>query len=397
MEVRAVEWKALDGSGWAQAAQEQAAAEANAIYGVAEFELGAGFRLRDHVPAGTSLLAQDGGSLSVVVGGVDGADLRDLRRLLADVFPDLRTGGVEGEEAWRLLAEVLANHDDESLIFVGPHGRFWNLMRVRAYHPVFDVDREQVTLVPVTVAVLGHALLTVWHDAPTSQTPHAGVIDARARNGRYSCERDDDIISIASGYVTALAESYAEAVLAATRHLDRWEASFVETVTADSAPRALPTIAPVSRLRRAATRLQFGLDHLTTVRGRPLSSEAWSGFDLDPVLRDEGKRAVDQASVAIDRLRVDVSDAFMMVNTAAISAQVQAARREQGQVEHLQRLVTRLTAFLLVPSLVAAIFGANVELPGETLDARATIMWCTIGVSAILTYGILTWLERRQK
>ena len=90
----------------------------------------------------------------------------------------------------------------------------------------------------------------------------------------------------------------------------------------------------------------------------------------------------------VSRLRNDVSDAFVTANTVAISEQLQLSREQEEKTGRLQTTVTRLTSFLLVPGLVAAIFGANVELPGSR-EGQAWAMVILMVFGALGAYLLL--------
>ena len=83
-----------------------------------------------------------------------------------------------------------------------------------------------------------------------------------------------------------------------------------------------------------------------------------------------------------------------MLGTTAIAQQLDASRVAQDRFGRFQQSFTLLTALVLVPGLVAAVFGANVELPFRDSSARA--MWIAMVVGAALTLLVLMLLGRRR-
>lgn len=86
-------------------------------------------------------------------------------------------------------------------------------------------------------------------------------------------------------------------------------------------------------------------------------------------------RALDDFGRMADRLRVTVD-----------LLQFQVAQKQQQAAERLQRRFELLTAVFVLPALVAAIYGANTELPGRGGWVGFAVMICLMALTALLGY-----------
>ena len=91
-----------------------------------------------------------------------------------------------------------------------------------------------------------------------------------------------------------------------------------------------------------------------------------------------------------------VKDARRAVGTLSglvSSQQVVIVQRQRLDVERLQRLVTVVGAAVLVPGLVAAIFGANVDVPGQNTAAGFWGMVLLMAAGGLGSYWLLRATE----
>ena len=169
--------------------------------------------------------------------------------------------------------------------------------------------------------------------------------------------------------------------------VDTWESKLFESVSGGA---GLTDLSQLGAFRANATALRTKVDELDAQIRLDLHRAVWSTGHhsvVDLAVDDE----IENARGRIEKLRSDVSDAFVAANTVAIAVQLDLAQRQQVQVNKLQSTATRLTAFLLVPGLVAAVFGANVSLPGSNGSDRLWLMLGTMVLGAALTFGLLQW------
>lgn len=80
--------------------------------------------------------------------------------------------------------------------------------------------------------------------------------------------------------------------------------------------------------------------------------------------------------------RISLRASFELLNTASQGAQAYAAERNQKASERLNVMVTTVTAVLLVPSLVASVYGANVrELAPDARGSVPLLLVLMLGLS----------------
>ncbi len=326
-----------------------------------------------------------------------------MEEWLRQVFPTLKSTLMPPVgDALDAVAMTLSDFTDERAVFVGDDHTQWNFRPFRGRLPQLVGTSGHVRFVPLTVVVLGRALIAIWHDSDESALEAAVVIDGLARRRQYSPQISEPVYAVGSRYVETVLGSYRAVASDAAGLLDAWEADFVSTASADLGPDAfdpLGSIGVLGVLRATATALQRGLDEMSGSPGRPAEFGWWSATDhtRSRIESEDINAALSLSRAEVGRLRTDVSDAFLTASTVAIATQVRLANLAQDRVGRLQRAVTLLTAFLLVPSLVAAIFGTNVALPGRTPHDRAVIMYITMAVAAGATFILLTLVERSRR
>jgi Mg2+ and Co2+ transporter CorA len=73
---------------------------------------------------------------------------------------------------------------------------------------------------------------------------------------------------------------------------------------------------------------------------------------------------------------------------------LQSTATQQESTERLQRLLGKVTGLVLVPTLVAGLFGANTELPGRGTWLGFELMMILIVLTAITAYFVIRRLTR---
>lgn len=94
-----------------------------------------------------------------------------------------------------------------------------------------------------------------------------------------------------------------------------------------------------------------------------------------------------------NEIEADAKEAVTRMSGLINSQQVVMVQRQRVEVERFQRLVTLVGAAVLVPGLVAAGFGANVEYPGAHTRAAFWAMLLLMAASALGSYAILRCYE----
>lgn len=175
--------------------------------------------------------------------------------------------------------------------------------------------------------------------------------------------------------------SYANAWRALAAWLDGWERVFYEDATHE------PTT--LKELRGLASEFRARLNAINVPRDE--AGNAWFGRVNDPKLAGRADRNIDRALAGLDRLSDMLRSAFAMLQANATTRQLQIAqeqqveaRRQQEEADEKARRFERIGAFVLVPTLVAGMWGENTWVPGEKQP------W---GFVLTLTIGLLgAWL-----
>jgi hypothetical protein len=152
--------------------------------------------------------------------------------------------------------------------------------------------------------------------------------------------------------------------------------------------------------RVSAGRRDFDLKSLIDLRGligqfakrlramklpRELEHGQWFADCATPDRSESIDGMLDRGLDDLGRLMERVRSAFDLVQIELSTIQQQAA-------EGLQRRLELITAVLLVPTLIAGIFGANTSLPGRERWAGFWIM-----VAAMIVWGILAYVYLRRQ
>lgn len=377
MYVRAIEYQPREGHGWSTVAAEQMATDHLVAAERVADSIASPVEMRQALPVGCTFAGDMPDSLRIVFGDVSSTDEGELAGWLEAIFPEL-------EDSKEIAAELCGRGRVRRLRASFP-ARTWNLFRLHIEAPDFSDVNAELKWIPGTIVVLENALIVLWHDTDNTEIGVSAGIDALVRGGHYTGSRSVSVTKVASQYAVEAVNAAAETAVDAASSVDVWESRLFESVGQRI---AMPDLVWLGRLRSCATVLRAKVDQLNAQVQSGQRRFIWSGNDgerIGSVVDGE----IEDAHLRIAQLRADVSDAFIAANTVAIAEQLSLGQRQQDQVNRLQVGVTRLTAFLLVPGLVAAVFGANVALPGSTGSTRLWLMLGTMVVGAVLTYVVL--------
>lgn len=383
MEVRAVEYQPASGIGWAYLNETQSGARHWSSWASpTERPVETAEDLRREMPARAPLDHEAGNTLRLVLGAVSASDVEELGAWLSAAFEDLRNPAE--------TASALCDPDNADLVMSMLEERGHNLFRLRIAVPRFVVEEGTLRWYQGTISVLEGLLLVLWHPGPDQDVSACAQVDGWARESHYSGEKAMPVTTLASNYVSQTANGIRTAAEEATRFVDRWEAELFASTGEHS---RAPDLRQMGNVRIGASALQANLDRLSSQIAPGPWRSSWSSMGFTRI--DETVAGpIDRAGELVSRLRGDVSDAFVAANTVAISEQLRSSREQEAKVSRLQITVTRLTSFLLVPGLVAAVFGANVKLPGSP-EERAWAMVALMVAGALITYLSLRRLAER--
>ncbi len=396
MHARAIEWRPASGDGWASLANDQIrAAQFSRIDAPSDEPELLSPAMRRHLSDGVSFIVPPADLILLVFGCVQADDAAEMRPWLDGLFPDiLDPGPLTQRHPLDEMASILCDYADDRWLMLGSERQAWNLGRTRMRLPVFSGGI--LSLVPLTVSILGNALIACWHDRDVDAVEHTSRVDGEVREQRYSGLAGAAVDELASRYVASCLKAYARATTECNRWLDGWEDAYIAAVAARTAS-SREAFDELSAMRRNVLRLQNALDELEQGRTRSLADAWWSTEELARVATATVIEAMEQATTSVSRLRAGVSDAFVMASIAATMEQSRVAYETQARFGRLQQAVTWLTAFLLAPGLVAAVFGANVALPGREGVQRTIVMVVLMAVAALATFALLSRIVDRDR
>lgn len=147
-------------------------------------------------------------------------------------------------------------------------------------------------------------------------------------------------------------------------------------------------IAAVGRLEQEVNVVLDDLESRT--KGR-----AW-----DETRVDTAEASLRRALESLGRIRGDARTTVDMIGSTRASAHLKVAEeqraaesRQREREQRLARTIALLTSALLIPTLVASVFGANVSLPREGTTWKTWLMFaCMVGLGS-LGYGFLRELD----
>lgn len=247
-----------------------------------------------------------------------------------------------------------------------------------------NVDDERRFEVTVEVLIGRDALVAISSDRPVPRQALWRLAERSAReliqavaNGAKDFELATDVaaqiryaaLSVLRGRIDEIEESVREALAD-------------ENVTEED----------YAALREYPRRLATVEEHCRAVRDVESESlrpaPATTGVVLRPITP-----LVDMFWKHADEVEDEARRAVATLSGLVSSQQVVIVQRQRLDFERLQRLVTVVGAAVLVPGLVAAVFGANVNVPGEGIAAGFWGMLLLMAAGGLGTYWVLRSTE----
>ena len=114
----------------------------------------------------------------------------------------------------------------------------------------------------------------------------------------------------------------------------------------------------------------------------------------DP-LRIMGPGVIDEFPAAFDGVEDEAREAVARLSGLISSQQVVLTQRQAAEAERFQRLITLVGTAVLVPGLVAAVFGANVGFHGRDKVEAFWAMLLFMVAGGVASYALLRSLEMR--
>jgi CorA-like Mg2+ transporter protein len=154
------------------------------------------------------------------------------------------------------------------------------------------------------------------------------------------------------------------------------------------------------RLRFPELQRELGLlaDYITSLRfnQRNLTRRADESRALsDPEARKLVKGAADRLGQKIDQSRGLLRHAFSLMSNAATGEQFYVARKQQQASERLQNTITFITVILLVPTLIAGVYGSNIRELSPSSRGTLPALLGAMAIGAVLAAAGLRWRQQQ--
>lgn len=386
--LRVVEFESGTGAAWAVPSAEQLAAAAFSMVTWPDGEPG---------PRSPSIAAalvepfrfslrEPDGTLRIVFGALGPDDVDAVRTALTPALAAADDDALEG------VARLLCT-DEDRLFFVRAAAVAVQVTYVRVTLPHHRADGD-LALVRGAIMCIGNVVLVGWHERDADAFRATAEIDGCARAGEYPPDASTPNAELCSEYVACVLDAHAASARRLVTALDAWETSFALAMTDSDGSF---DVAELGRLRSSTNDLQSSLRSIVHGGRRPLSEQWWSAHPEQAGVENSRVRdALDAAEAATDLLRGRVSDAVVLAHTVGTVKNLALAHASQRASSRLQNSVTYLTAFLLVPGLVFAAFGADVALPGNTKECRLAWMLAIAATCAVVTFVALRSITRER-
>jgi hypothetical protein len=250
------------------------------------------------------------------------------------------------------------------------------------------VNDERLPMVTVEVLIGYHAVVMVSSDGPVSKAALRTLADRSARELLESVSFDEADRTKDLGFRNASRVADGIRYVATANLRDR--IAEVEESVRDA-------LSDEQVTREDYTALRVYPDLLAMVEEQAQAVKYANWESLVPASAHLFRTPVaDMFFSHADGVEKKARQAVATLSGLVSSQQVVIVQRQRLEVERLQRIVTLVGATVLVPGLVAATFGANVNVPGEGTDAGFWAMISLMAASGLGSYAVLRSIEAGQ-
>jgi hypothetical protein len=130
---------------------------------------------------------------------------------------------------------------------------------------------------------------------------------------------------------------------------------------------------------------------------RAQQSRSWFGHVTQRKRAADVGEQYERALSDLDRLNEMVRSGFDLVQSFTAGYQLQLAEEQNRTAQRLQQKIEVITSVLLVPTLIAGVFGANTELPGKESWTGFLLMCLLLVLGGASAYGVLRGLRARDE
>lgn len=325
--------------------------------------------------------------------GLEEEMIRDLLR--RDVQPKVETygdekDGIRAVSAVALIAREAPGDDGDSdgvteeLVFqlveivVGPGWMVTCWHPARIYSGTTERQRGQSLLREPFLSLVRHR----WSEA---------------------AETEGKTTKLASGelgilLVRSLVETYGASHRMMERWVESWEVDFYRCLTyGDKGPRLKHAAGEISNLlsmvgefRRRLTAFEHARWSTSDQCWFPGLNDAWDAKN-HPVKESEH---VEKLVTALESTEARLTELSSAIRDDMDLLMLQSTAAQQESTERLQNYLGKVTGLVLVPTLVAGLFGANTSLPGGGSWTGFELMLILMVVSAVAVYLAIRRLAR---
>jgi hypothetical protein len=226
----------------------------------------------------------------------------------------------------------------------------------------------------------GHVLVTT-NEAEDKREIYERA-SARWRNRGFSTAGDLGVVilhELAASYPLAYHELYA--------WLDQWEQGLDHKGPDDDIE-----IKTLQLLRGLANAFKKRLHALNRPGMSRDPNHVWF-----PGVTVQGADEAELADDLIDRGLRNLQEYNGRLRSALELVNARRADREERHARNFQNTLTVIAGVLLVPTLIASVYGANTELPGRGSWSGLAILLGCMAVSAVLTYFVIRRWQRQRE
>ena len=235
-------------------------------------------------------------------------------------------------------------------------------------------------------------IVSCWHerttgkadDLPRPPEDHAKVIETVAKRWTLAGEEFRSGGDLGLMIMQELARTYSTSRRVLYAWLDRWEEDFYDRLDRTEMSTLIDLRAEIAEFRKRLEVL-----HRTGMSANP--ELIWFAGVTNLA---EARRVEDFIERTLADLRALSESLLTSLNLVATVT----ASRQSEKAEHFQEVVAAIAAVLLVPTLVATIYGANTSLPGENRWwGFAYMILAMAATAAIALLALKLWRDRQSR
>jgi hypothetical protein len=348
------------------------------------------------------LFAEDGDQIRMSIADLVPADTDRVARWLRGIFKHATVsvlnpsaGRSDDLDGWDVLARYIVMGGADPIIGIGGTQRWMRIQVARVEVPTAErgAVNGEVTIGLSTrtlvLFVVGGVVVTAW-PRPNGETTDAGTpgdvlasLEWALRESFSTGSDGQTPGGIANHYVGRVLDRYFEIIRQVDELLERWETAFFGRAVSGATGVALNQARLLSELRQVMAGLRDGVRDIEEFHLR--SFNTWQDVGDTPVLATGIRDTLATVNSRLAEQRSLAQETLGLVAGTSVAALLDLARDTDRKTGSLQAAITLITAFLIVPGLVAAVYASGVAVPGGS-DAHAKAAW----LAGLMLFGAVT-------